>query len=223
MVIFGPHKGLRYDPDGECMSDPGHETKQEAGNMIGIDIACPECEYNLRGLPGPIVDCPECGLTTDVPVLAARQWNKPWYKAPGFNTLIWPAGWALIGWYLIAIASDMTRGNPWVCNVAMMTVMAVWIWLMILAGRRLNGTLGFSMALLSHVLLLGFLVSIWGLIAILVYGILGLIQRDLQIIDILHGVAWFVGFSVLLWICRRIERAIAGVCIRHHLRRKTTQ
>jgi hypothetical protein len=213
-----------YDTGGYSMtnteSQPDHAESVEA--CIGIDIACPDCEYNLRGLPGPIVDCPECGLTTDVPVLAARQWDKPWYRAPGFNTLMWPAVVAFIGWITTTVVSTLSGPNQWATYAWMLLALAIWLWLMFRATKLLKGSVGFFLALLAHALVLGFLVGIVGLMVMAIATVLDLIQGDTDLVGTLSGVAWLVGFSVLLWVCRRIERAIAGVCIRHHLRRKPT-
>ena len=51
------------------------------------DVACPGCEYNLRGLYGPVVSCPECGLTCDVAKLVQQKWEKSWQHAPKFHVV----------------------------------------------------------------------------------------------------------------------------------------
>jgi hypothetical protein len=42
------------------------------------DLPCPQCDYNLRGLRGVVVQCPECGATFDVARLIAQRWRGPW-------------------------------------------------------------------------------------------------------------------------------------------------
>lgn len=189
---------------------------------VEIDIACPDCDYNLRGLPGPVVDCPECGLTTDVPVLAARRWNKPWYQAPGFNRLLWPAATATIAWMasIFLMASD-SANDLLLVSVCIICVLTLWVFLMIRAARLLNGWTGFWLALVAHGLVAGYLVGIIGLFTNVILGILALMDIFNNTGLLMYG-AWSAVFALLLWVCRRIERAIAGVCIRHHLRRKPT-
>ena len=116
------------------MNDTETRPKSDGPIEIQIDIACPDCEYNLRGLPGPIVNCPECGLTTDVPVLATRQWNKPWYKAPGFNTLMWPAVIAFISWIAFGVLFSLFSGQPLVVYSLILFAFALWVWFMIRAA-----------------------------------------------------------------------------------------
>lgn len=188
---------------------------------VAIDIACPGCEYNLRGLLGPVVVCPECGLLSDVPELAARQWDKPWYKAPGFNTLAWPAAGAF-GWYffLVPLSSASIGGGGTAIALAGLTL---WVLLMYRAYKVFDTAKGIWLALAMHALVAGFLVSILGLIVSIILCVLAI--SDVQSSDnkwISIVILMFVCFMLLLWGSRRVERAIAGACIRHHLRRKPT-
>ena len=76
-----------HTPDQLHDADGVVEPESSGSWYVQIDIACPVCEYNLRGLPGPIATCPECGRVCNVPELASRQWDKPWYTVPGFKLL----------------------------------------------------------------------------------------------------------------------------------------
>ena len=60
------------------------------------ELTCPRCGYSLYGLGGSVVQCPECGTLCNVARPIAAQWRKPWYKAPGFNTLVWLSACATI-------------------------------------------------------------------------------------------------------------------------------
>ena len=42
------------------------ETGEELVKAIQRDLLCPQCEYNLRGLYGDTVSCPECVAVCDV-------------------------------------------------------------------------------------------------------------------------------------------------------------
>lgn len=86
--------------------------------FISTDVACPHCQYNLRGLAGPIVNCPECGVEVNVHKLtnsrAARR------MALRMELAMMPAGvlvlvsgpLALIGMVAMAGSYD-SEGQPW--------------------------------------------------------------------------------------------------------------
>ncbi len=186
-------------------------------------MECPDCEYNLRGLPGPIVSCPECGLESDVPVLAARQWDKPWYRAPGFNALGIPAGWMFVGWIVASIIlANVGLYSPLGLTVILIGILG-WCVLMAFAYRAIGGFLGLGLALLIHVVLIGYLTSLIGGFVLVTVGILNAMEGQTNTASTLWGSLWFAILCGVFWGCRRAERAIAGVCIRHYLRRKPTQ
>jgi len=190
---------------------------------VEIDVMCPQCEYNLRGLAGPIVACPECGLESDVPVLASRQWTKPWYKAPGFNTLILPGGCAFLSLFILNIVDGLTHSDPMIGSGTALIVLALWVWLMIRAYRVLNGWLGVVLALIGHGLVIGIFVSVLAIIILLITGVLTLIEGGFGLTDTSK---WFAAILLAIFVfavCRIIEREIAKTCIRHHLRHKPTQ
>lgn len=188
---------------------------------VTIDIACPGCEYNLRGLLGPVVDCPECGLQSDVPELAARRWDKPWYKAPGFNTLAWPAIWALFSLFFVLPVIDANGFmGPQDSLIASLLCLIGWATLMYRAYRALGGMLGIGLALLMHILIVGFIVGAFGFFIMIIVGVIALYEFDADPVSVGYGVFATAIIVLILWVCRRVERAIAGACIRHHLRRK---
>ena len=81
-------------------------TGEQLVDEIRFDLACPNCEYNLRGLSGAEVSCPECGTLCNVAQLVSRRWTRPWWNAPHFNRVIVPAAWAYVffvfGWLAVA-------------------------------------------------------------------------------------------------------------------------
>ncbi len=56
-----------------------------------LDLFCPKCEYNLRGIES--AHCPECGIAVDLAVL--RQAQIPWVdrKAKGLFRSYWRTVW----------------------------------------------------------------------------------------------------------------------------------
>jgi hypothetical protein len=199
----------------------GGATTSHDSVSIVIDVECPDCEYNLRGLPGPIVNCPECGLRSDVPVLAARQWNKLWYRAPGFNTLIWPAVWMWICFIIFTFTDAAVGLETASALVICLVVIVGWSWLMVRAYRLLGSEKGIWFALLMHLLVAGYLAATLGLIVLTIAAVLAAIDGANNAPSLIEGVLSCLFLLFIFWGCRRIERSIAGACIRHHLRRPT--
>lgn len=201
-------------------------------DAISQDISCPGCGYNLRGLGGSIITCPECGVCCDAARLVAVRWNKPWHRAPGFNTLLLPIVWivlaplvfllSLIG--LDRMATGITSDpRTWfgtsigMLNIAVVFTLffAGWLWLMWRAWRVFHGMRGIWLALLAHVLTVGYLASIIYGVVLLSSGIFtfmgapayGILVSGLGLTLLVGGV----------WVCRRGERYIARQCIRRYL------
>lgn len=74
------------------------------------DVACPNCDYNLRGLQGLMVRCPECGMIWDVIDLAAmrRRMREDPATLLDYRLLRLPGLWLLIccGFALGALMTD---------------------------------------------------------------------------------------------------------------------
>lgn len=187
---------------------------------VQIDIACPRCEYNLRGLLGPIVTCPECGLESAAAELATRQWTKPWYKAPGFNTLAWPGVCAFVGgFFVLPVLLAHMAWNGFGTYLVELIGVGIWGLLMARAYRVFNSTLGVWFALAIHILIAAFLLATIVLGAAIVNLILIGLNHSQRLWVIAIALVAGLLLLFLLWISRRIERAIAQVCIRQYLRR----
>ena len=72
---------------------------------IHAALTCPDCDYPLRGLPGPELDCPECGRPIDLTQLVTQRWTQPWYRAPKLNRAMLPVAVALVGMIGCGLAS----------------------------------------------------------------------------------------------------------------------
>ncbi|MFP4225062.1 MAG: hypothetical protein ACLFVN_13480, partial [Phycisphaeraceae bacterium] len=138
---------------------PNDSAAEAPIEAVRRDVACPECGYNLRGLTGPVVACPECGHEADIAKLVARRWDRPWWKAPGFNTLLLPAAALALGVAFGGIGigfalANLQPANPGlVFASAAMALMAVWGWLMWRTTRLFDAATGPLLALLAHVAL----------------------------------------------------------------------
>jgi len=113
------------------------------------DIACPGCDYNLRGLRGDVVTCPECGATCDIGQLVARRWTKPWYYAPGLNWVMLPCAYAL----RVALSTRFIDVDKSTVLAVAVLLLIGWLLLMYRAWRVFRSPVGVALALLMHVAL----------------------------------------------------------------------
>lgn len=185
------------------------------------DIACPSCEYNLRGLSGPVVTCPECGAASDLAKLVTAKWEKPWYRAPGLNRVFMPIFVAVLGLLGVPIvggfSSEPALFVPVVATVALGTWVAALIW----AGRMFSGIEGYALALLSHALLAGYMLSVFGTVAVVILAISAWSDGNALLAVLRGGLA--VVLLAILWPCRRGEKFIAYRCIRRYLQKRHSE
>lgn len=215
---------------------PGPEQQARAG--WSADLGCPGCGYNLRGLPpaaglpGVVVDCPECGLRSDVAQLAQRRWDKPWYKAPGFRLMTLPVAWLLLGTVGVLMAAGflssamgLSGTANWLSTLGLVAVLlAGWVLLLVWVFLRNGGMVGVLFSLLVHVAFAagvsGVILSVGG--GIMVIG--ALIDRPAQQLNttmLVMGLGLAIAGVVLLVLARVGEKQVAGYCIRRYLRAGT--
>ena len=183
-------------------------------DQIARDLGCPACGYNLRGLRGPIVDCPECGQNCDIPRLVARKWDKPWWKAPKFNTILNPVAWLYV-MFLITSCMSLNLGQPSVMAVFGLVWVGVWGWLMWRAWRVFNGMEGLLLALLGHAVMLGYLAGLVSMFAGFLWAMHPAFSNLVLRLGLI-GAGMILGV-VLMWVARGGERFIAGRCIKRYL------
>lgn len=210
-------------------SQPSTKHEAQVDEAFTRDVTCPSCDYSLYGLPGGVVQCPECGTRCDIARLVGAQWRKPWYKAPGFNTLLWPTACAAVGvMVLLLVAGPLpgAREMPGWRGIAILAgASAIWLWLMSRAKRRFRGLKGVWLALFAHAVLFTYLISCTVGLRLLI----GAIAAPLGVgfwIEPLRGVWGCVGAAVLVsgvWLGRRGERFIANQCIRRHLEMQASE
>lgn len=200
------------------------------GWRVDRDTACPRCDYNLRGLLGPVVDCPECGLRSDVIELITRRWDQPWYKAPGYNFIALPAAWSFVcligvscsGSIAASVSSQgQIPGNVLLITIAVwMAALAGWVGLLALAFVRFGrdwAAVGFAM--LAHAALVGYVGGIGLIVSGSVAGFMGLSDKDVPTILISGGMV-ITGIGALIG-GRFAERTSAKYCIRKWMKKGT--
>lgn len=203
------------------------------GSVLDQDVGCPECGYNLRGLGNDLVECPECGKTSDVALLAVRRWDKPWYKAPGYSQLCMPTAAAFlsfIGWGLSIVMieaadSDISYasvGAVWLAIglIGWSSAMA-WVW------NKFDKHISAGFALLTHLTLIGYIggliFMLFGALTfflLLADGKAAYVDADLGSIAIYTSC--LIGGVLGLFGARLVERLAAKHCIRLYLRLPTT-
>ncbi len=208
-----PVSGTQPDAQGQT-TDP----------VLDRDVACPACTYNLRGLHGPVVNCPECGEHCDIVKLITMRWTGPWWSAPGFNTVLLPTPCALVvvAIFLIAPAMHPHTDTPWILAAIWLVAIAIWGYLMWRTWILFRGVRGPALALLGHGVLLGYVVGVLGTALAVVRIIVILINQSQHPTRILLGqLGWPVlltlVFLAILVLARKCERFIAACCIRRHL------
>lgn len=186
---------------------------------IFINLYCPECRCRLNGEFCPRGDCPSCGHSIDVPELAIRQWDRPWYLAPGFTRLIWPPVWL---WFC---ALSMFWIKPFeydreVTLLVFFIVFLVWLVLMLRAIKITDNALGLIFALILHILATTSLISIIGMLICVFMMVVSVIMgHDNKYISIIVGLLISILLALLLVACICGERLIAKACIRDYFRR----
>ncbi|MFI4861310.1 MAG: hypothetical protein ACIAXF_11580 [Phycisphaerales bacterium JB063] len=247
VVTDGPAVPAVDAPVGDVSAGPPVPPVPElpAGPRSGweTDLGCPQCGYNLRGLPyvargrgepgsGLLVDCPECGVRSDLGELAQRRWDKPWYKAPGFNLMTSPVAWLLlcgVGSVLFSVAlRDAMRGSASMLMLMAfsMIVLTGWIGLLVWVYHRCGGVVGVLFSLLGHVIFVGYLAGLILVVSGAISTVVFFIDRrpggSFEAMRLALAIGMLLGGVVLFVVGRICEKQVAGHCIRVYLRRKTT-
>ncbi len=189
---------------------------------IRHDIACPGCEYNLRGLRGAVITCPECGHRCDIAQLVTRKWTKPWYIAPGLATLQAPAVWLGTIPLLLMFSVPLLMIDQSVRAVAFsasaLLALSVWGWLLSRAWRLFGGPEGLLLSLLQHAILIGYF---GGMIVSLgaPFGLFASLFLGFQFVAMLNGAALIAGVSAMVG-AYIADRFTARRCIQRYLRRE---
>jgi hypothetical protein len=72
--------------------------------VITADIGCPKCDYNLRGLSGETVTCPECGSQWHAMQIQVERWERVKDRLPGLLEARAMPAVAIFGVFILAIA-----------------------------------------------------------------------------------------------------------------------
>lgn len=193
---------------------------EEQTRQIHDGLACPTCQYSLRGLPGDDVTCPECGGGINIPELVASKWTGPRICAPLYNMLIIPLVWSFLGIFGGAIAFTMFCSGIKAPAVAMLSViLGGWMVALAFVSRRFGSAEGALLAILLHACFPAYLFGITGGVALLIRIPIDILDGRLPLLiyDV-PAMALCIGAIV---VGERIERFVTRRCIRRYLQRRT--
>lgn len=184
------------------------------------DLGCPSCGYNLRGLTGAVVNCPECGHKCDVAEMITRKWTGPWYRAPGLTYIERPSVAPFVAGFALLILSPST--GRWLQDLLLFLISAgvimlgVWAGTMVLVWQRIGGWSGVPLVLVGHLVMLTYLVGIIGVVttgAMLIHSW----SSNVSGLFFLKALSLLILFMLLLWAGWHGERWLAKQCIQRYL------
>lgn len=213
------------------------QTGEQTVEAIREDLACPNCEYNLRGLAGAVVDCPECGHECDIARLVTAKWTGKWYKAPGLNRLMFPVLIAVVGGLasLVIAMLYITMVNKGaqaevVVPTFLFGVFGLWMYFLWRTRRVfVEPWRGPLLSLIAHLIFvgymtgLGFLLATMGMMlsATFLNGMNGMPHNPTPLTAWVFMAVYFVIGVSLFYAGRRGEKFIAGCCIRRYLQKQS--
>ncbi|MEX0655122.1 MAG: hypothetical protein WDZ31_01865 [Phycisphaeraceae bacterium] len=217
-------------------------TRPQTRQAVRGERACPRCDYNLQGLAGPVVACPECGTHWDLHRLASNWRGQSWYGCPGFGVIVMPAFFAglsvvsllFVGGGLLAIDTrqfddllvqalllrlDAGTFISIVMLAALLSIAAVgWLWLLVRVGRYFRAAWAVLAALGFHLVGGAYLAAL----VLVPYGFIAMFAAILNALLWGYGpmptIAPFAGAVVVVLIvlaaARWIESRIGRRCLR---------
>lgn len=199
------------------MQHVGAETNDSRQWLLTDDLPClgegrPECGYNLRGLVGPIVACPECGHHNDL--RDASQWSKKKLPLGVRERQHWPATSAALSLVLggAGLFAAMS-GGAWVFVVVALLIAVAWVvncWRWIKSCYRTGWAL--SVLTVLHV-------GAWSLMVGLGGPCIVLAEYREPIYFSLVIVGVVLGLVAFWWTYKQIKQGEAQAVFRHDWKR----
>ncbi len=197
-------------------------TESNPLDAVRADLACPACGYNLRGLIGAVVDCPECGQACDITQLLTRSWDKPWFHAPNFNRVCLPPAWAALSAValLVLVGPMMARRATLAIAMIAAGTLAVWGLLWVYAWFVFQDLRGVWVTAVAHLVIAAVTLGLVGCFVGFITTGVSVLQAEWGMA--LVGLAILAGSVLSLWAGHRGERVIARQCIKRYLDRRPT-
>ncbi len=197
------------------------------------EVRCPSCRYQLRGLPGVVVRCPECGRPCDrVSELAMSRRN--WSITPTYERLMRPAMCFVallvvlpLLWGFLPYVDQMHARIGIAAASAVTGILVVtWLVLLIRGAMFLPGGAGLGDVLLVHAIVIGYLLLsfsiIVGALCLIIIGV-DLMGSRLLMTGLPPGPAIVVVLLLisaiivyyLLRLLYRLDARVGRRCVRH--------
>ncbi len=185
------------------------------------ELKCFSCGYELRGLTGNVVTCPECGRQHNVTNMIIKQWNGPWYRAPGFKLLglplLAPVAWCFVmgacGLLFINSPGNFTA----VFWVATLGAVVGWFALMYRALTKYRRRIGIVLTVMVQLIFPLYTVGLFSVFVIPVMIYFEIDTGEDVPVAVFAVCATVAGFMFLL--AYGVQRIFARLCIRTHVRR----
>jgi hypothetical protein len=173
------------------------------------DLACTRCRYNLRGLVGPVVTCPECGTRYDVADLIMLRWRGTRLNAPGVSRIAWPMAWLYAG-SLMAVFATAVSLPLW--EFLWIIVLVGWPCLLWNLRDMMPRGRAVLLSLLAHGLVVGYAACAAAVPLLLLLCVT--FEGSDSLVVFLVGLLMIAAMWLL---CRRGEWFIARCCVRQYL------
>ena len=193
--------------------------KQGAIEHVLRNVFCPKCQYNLRGLSGNQVRCPECGNDCNITQLVSMKWTKPWYRAPYFNSLSIPI-FAGVSSYLAVLVLDFNFPAIGIFQQMATFGFLGWLGSFYFPYRVFKSARGILLSILMHLVFLGYAVGSTTFLICIMTLIAGIATSTLAMAsEFLTAIFFLIGSMFVLWLSRKGEKFVAYKCIDHYLNR----
>lgn len=215
-------EGRRDQTGGASYTPPVDDCDHQSEDIIAWSPAvnCPACGYSLRGLPGVVVRCPECGTQSYLPELIAQR-RRDWssnrlYNRLGNAAITLPAAAAAIAlppiW--LGLRNPLTMAFM-ACGLGLL---GVWWGLLARIFAACGAREAIRLTVLMQVLVVCFLFSsLIAPFAMVIFAVVvGSTTRDAATLLLRLLIGSAVGFGAVLGglkLCRYVDRAIGLRCI----------
>ena len=194
-----------------------HRSADDSETLIEHDLPCPNCGYNLRGLPGEIAECPECGRRWDAALLLANRWKGHWQDVPGIRAMMTPMVWLAVGFiivgFVMTIETAWVQWPGWPTGSIFVAMLLGWAVALRLLKRSLGSTRAVVLSLHLHALCVCYLLGVIGVTWCIV-DLFGQLTALPAVLNLFIAAC----FITVILLGRRYEQWIAHECIRMKMR-----
>lgn len=207
----------------------GRSKHHQGGVLEAMAIRCPSCNYSLRGLPGVVVTCPECGEPCDLPEIIRRRRIDRW-RNPEYRVLSAPAATFTVGMVVWLLFSGLLgrRADLSAVAVAGLVVLAVWILRLAASIFQRADPEALRLIMLLHLVYVGFPVLVVGGFGVFIGKLVSMVDAiDARNLDLALGQGVLAAAAGMVSLgsaplLRWIDRSVGRVCIRRLIERDRT-